>query len=218
VLLPPESTVEEGGNPYLQLANLKQVVDVTMRALSSQEAVDAVAAEAPSGTYEILPDYETSGPIFIITADDKTPTATLATLEAVKDKVAPTLANLQNALAITPNSQITSKIVTTDSKPTTVRKVQIRALIAALGVGLALSALAIGLIDSFLIRRGRRRHPDSSAVELVNMNARTISSISSHTPSELSGPRTRRMGLTRAMAIPETVQGEVEPFHTRARP
>ena len=63
LMLPPQSTVEEGGNPYLQLANLEQVVDVMTRALNSQSTVAATAEAAPTGTYEVEPDYTSSGPI-----------------------------------------------------------------------------------------------------------------------------------------------------------
>ena len=117
VLLPPASTVEKGGNPYLQLGNLSQVVDVMIRALNSQDAVQQAAVIAPTGTYEVAPDYTTSGPIFVITAQDITPEATLATLKAVSDKVAPTLAGLQESLAIAPPSQITSTVLTSDGHP-----------------------------------------------------------------------------------------------------
>src|SRR5664279_1406269 len=72
VLLPPTTTVEKGGNPYLQLGDLSQAVGVVIRALNSQSAVEQTAAAAPTGTYEVAPDYTTSGPIFVITAQDIT--------------------------------------------------------------------------------------------------------------------------------------------------
>lgn len=164
VLLPPTSTVEKGGNPYLQLGNLSQVVDVMIRALNSQSAVQQTVAIAPTGTYEVAPDYTTSGPIFVITAQDVTPEATLATLKAVSDKVAPTLAGLQESLAIAPPSQITSTVLTSDGQPSTVRKTQLRALIVAAAVGLIFSAMLIALIDSFLRRRNARRAISPSVI------------------------------------------------------
>lgn len=166
VLLPPASSVVEGGNPYLQLGGLDQVVAVLVRSLGSQTSMEAVAAAVPDGSYVVAPDYATSGPILVITADNESPEATLATLNEVINMTTPTLANLQESVGIAPGSRITAQVLTSDDHPEAVRKSQIRALIVAAGIGLLGSALVIALVDSWLLRRRvRRDHGRSPLVE-----------------------------------------------------
>jgi capsular polysaccharide biosynthesis protein len=199
VLLPPKTTVEDGGNPYLQLSDLKQAVDVMTRALTSQSAVQATNAAAPDGTFEVLPDYATNGPIFIITAEDRTPEATLATLKIVTDMVDPTLNNLQAALGIAPESQITASTLTSDNTPSTVRKTQIRALIVAVGVGVVGSALVIALVDSFLLMRRARRRPVAEATATPTARIENpVPAVRVQPESEMAMARPRRIGLNRA--------------------
>ncbi len=217
VLLPPATTVEEGGNPYLQLSDLRQAVDVTIAALSSQSATDQVKAAAPDGSYEVLPDYTTNGPIFIITADDSTQASTLATLDVVKDMVAPTLANLQNSLGIAPESQITPKVLTSDQEPTTVRKAQIRGLILALAAGLILSSFLLAVVDSALLRRAARREPATQADAIPDIS-RQVRSIAATRSTEAAGTqlRPRRLGPTsRATSKHENVVGDAESYPPR---
>lgn len=217
VLLPPATTVDEGGNPYLQLSDLKQAVDVTIAALTSQSAADQTMASAPNGSYEVLPDYTTNGPIFIITAEDKTKESTLATLEVVKGMVAPTLTNLQTSLGIAPQSQITSKVLTSDGEPTTVRKAQIRALIVALAAGLILSALLLALVDSLLLRRAARKRPMAEVEPLPDLSrqVRAIGTGTPRTPEVGTQPRPRRLGLSSPAAAHEIVVGEAESYPPR---
>lgn len=161
LLLPPKSTVGEGGNPYLLLADLGRAVDVVIRTLSSQSSVQAASALDPNGTYEVAPDYETNGPIFIITAGNKTPDSTLKTLRAVTDMVPSTLVQLQESLGIESQSQITSSVLATDDTPTTVRKSQIRAVIAGGALAAIFSILMVAFADSYLNRRARKRREKS---------------------------------------------------------
>lgn len=158
LLLPPADSVEGGGNYLLQLGGLEGVVAILNRTLNSQSANDAIKKVAPGATYTVAPDYTTSGPIIIITADDKTPETTLKTLTAVSDLAGPSLANLQQSLGIGVSSRIRSTPLDTDLTPTTIRKTQVRALVIAAAGGLVGSALLIGLVDSWLLRRRRISH------------------------------------------------------------
>ena len=211
VLLPPASTVEAGGNPYLQLANLQQAVDVMVRSLSSQSAVDQVEASAPTGDFEVAPDYTTSGPIFIVTAADKTPEATLATLKTVSDMVPPTLIRLQDDLGIASNSQITSDVLTMDVRPETVRKTQFRVLIVAAAIGLLASAMIIALFDSYLNRRKQRRNDDPGSRRPDSPKPHSEETRPLSQPGVRGAPaRPRRMGLRQngsAILTPEVEAG-----------
>lgn len=197
VLLPPSTTVPEGGNPYLQLSDLKQAVDVMTRTLMSQETEERVMEQAPTGTFEVLPDYETSGPIIVITAGDVTPEAALKTLEVVKSMVSPALEDLQSTLGIAPESQITSKVLISDDQPSTVRKTQLRVLIIAFALGIAISALAVAIVDSALLRRAGRQAPKrTDSLETSGPGPRDDATQSGPThPQDSPTMRPRRLGL-----------------------
>ena len=219
VLLPPKTTVEDGGNPYLQLSDLKQAVDVMTRALTSQSAVQATTATAPDGTYEVLPDYATNGPIFIITAGDRTPKSTLATLKVVTDMVDPTLVSLQDALGIAPKSQITASVLTSDTTPSAVRKTQIRALIVAVGVGVVGTALLVALADSLLLRRRARRRPITEPTANAAARIDAQQPVPGRQPEPaMSTGRPRRLGVNRATPVNrQIVAGQAETNGSSAR-
>ena len=157
VLLPPAGSAGEGGNPYLQLQGLSQVVDVLTRAMTSQTTVDAVKTAAPTGKFDVAPDWATSGPILIVHATAPSAEVALATMEAALAQVPSKLHALQAALGISQGSQITSLTLTQTAEAKTVQKTRIRAVIAVAGLGLAVSAFVVSLVDSLLLRRSRRR-------------------------------------------------------------
>ena len=66
---PPASSVGIGGNPYLGLSGLEQVVDVLTRSLTSQPVQDRLAVSWPGTEYVVERDVNTSGPIVIVTVD-----------------------------------------------------------------------------------------------------------------------------------------------------
>ena len=161
LLLPPKSTVELRGNPYLGLSGLKQPVDVLVRALTSQEAALEVEQRWPSATYVVEPDYTTNGPILVITVEDSNPEVALDATAYLLDQAPKTLDDLQAGLGVRPNSRITSTVITRDAVPEPVRKSQLRALVVALGAGVTLTALAAAAVDGLL--RQRRRPPVAEA-------------------------------------------------------
>lgn len=210
VLLPPASSVAAGGNPYLQLGGLEQVADVTARALSSQDAVARVAGMAPDGTYEVIRDLTTSGPILLVTVEGKTSRATLATLKAVTDMVPPTLKSLQSSLSIATPSQIISSVLTSDKYPESVKKSTIRALIVAAGVGLVGTAAVVALTDSWLLRRRYRR-----SGKLVKDKAEGLAEVSNYSRQvgasdrSLSPASRREASLTSGSDQSPTKQSEI---------
>jgi len=157
VLLPPTGTVGQGGNPYLQLQGLSQAVDVLTRAMTAQTTIDAVAQAAPTGKFDVTPDWATSGPILIVHATAPTPDAALATMEAALQQVPNNLRRLQTALNISTPSQITSLTLTQNREATAVQKDRVRALVAAAGLGLVGSGFVISLLDGLLLRRSTQR-------------------------------------------------------------
>jgi hypothetical protein len=165
VLLPPASSVDNGGNPFLQLGGLDTVVSVLVRSLGSQTSSEAVGAAVPGGTFQVTPDYATNGPILVITAANNSPVSTLATLDRVIESAQPALSDLQESAGIQAGSRITIQVLSTDDHAEAVRKSQIRVLIVVAAIGLVCSVLIIALVDSWLYRRRLLRQSSSSSLD-----------------------------------------------------
>ncbi len=157
VLLPPASSLEDGGNPYLSLGGLSQTVDVVTRALTSDATRKEIAAAVPDGSYEAAPDWSTSGPILTLDATGPTQQATMDTLEAVLAQVPTTLSTLQDQLGVANNAQITSTPLAVDEEPEAVQQTRMRATVAAGALALIGAAMLIGAIDGLLLRRKARK-------------------------------------------------------------
>lgn len=161
VFLPPPTSVVQGGNPYLQLGGLNQVVDVVARSLSSQQVAAEMKAEDAASTFEVVRDLTTSGPILALTVEGRTMDRASLSLKALLARVPSTLTSLQNSLDIGPKSQISSMVLTQDESPEAVTRARLRAVVAAAGVGLLVTLMIVALIDSWLLRRsGSRRRTD----------------------------------------------------------
>jgi hypothetical protein len=162
LLLPPEiaqerdPTAQVQGNPYLYLGGLTAARDVVVKAVTSRTARDKVDAIAPGAEYEVTPDFDSSGPIFLLKVDAPTRESALAGLNALIASIPPTLRDLQDGLSIESSAFISSRVITSDVAPETVRKGQIRAAIATAAAVSALSVLAIGLLDGLMGGRRRR--------------------------------------------------------------
>lgn len=153
VLVPPKSTEDPSANRFLALSGLNQAVSVVIRSLNSDQTNAKVDKIEPHGEYEATPDFTTSAPIVVLTADSDSPVTTRRLLDAVRGQVSTNLAALQEALNIKPGSQITPIEVSHDDKATTLQKKRIR-LVAALTVLLSLMcAGGIGAVDGILMRR-----------------------------------------------------------------
>lgn len=157
VLLPPKTTVVEGGNPYLYLGGLSQALDVLTRSIDGDTTREGILGGRKDIDYAVEPDRTTAGPILVIQATGPTVKDTLTVLNAVLDAVPVNLRKLQDDLQVTPTSQITSMTLTVDQKPTVVGKDRLRAVIGVAGIGAAGMALLIGAIDGFLLSRARRK-------------------------------------------------------------
>jgi hypothetical protein len=157
VLLPPESSVGEGGNPYLYLGGLDQATDVLTRALTSDASRTQVLEELGHADYDVLPDWATSGPILIVTGRGTTAQQAEDVRDEVLDSVPSTLVVLQKALNVPEGSQITSMVLTSDETPTAVMKSRMRAVAAAGAASLVGVFMLIGLIDGLLAARSRGR-------------------------------------------------------------
>jgi len=161
VLLPPKSSIEPGGNPYLQLDGLSPTVDLLVASLSEQKMQDAIKQVSPTAEYTVKPDATSSGPVLTISSDDRTSIDSIAARNELVRQAPIKLAELQDTLAIPSRARIGSMVLTQDEKPELVGKDQVRALVAAVGAGLVGTALFVAFVDGWLIRRRK----DSRQVE-----------------------------------------------------
>jgi hypothetical protein len=157
VLLPPKTSVVEGGNPYLFLGGLSQALDVLTRSIDGDTTREGILGSRKDLDYAVEPDRTTAGPILVVQATGPTVKETLTVLGAVLNAVPVNLRQLQNGLQVSPSSQITSMTLTVDQKPTIVGKDRLRAVVGVAGIGAAGVCLLIGAVDGILLSRARRK-------------------------------------------------------------
>jgi hypothetical protein len=153
VLLPPKSTVEPGGNPYLELGGLSPTLDLLVVTLDDQQMVQLIKSVSPTAEYTVEADTTSSGPVMVVTVQDRTPVDAVAARDELVRQAPVRLAELQDNLAIPSRSHITSMVLTQDREPEIVGKNQLRALVVAVGTGVVGTALLVALIDGYLTRR-----------------------------------------------------------------
>lgn len=168
VLVPPETTTGDSGNPYLFLGGLEQSVDVLTRALTADNKRELVSAHAPTGTYDVVADLATSAPILLVSAKAPTSADAQKLLDAVKSQVPVTLRALQDSLGVRAGAQITSLVVTDDA-PMAIQKARYRSVVLVGAATLALGFLLIAFLDGALLQRRTRRaeHDGAKAVPVT---------------------------------------------------
>lgn len=166
LLFPPTTTIKNGttvetqGNPYLMLGGLSQARDIVIRSLDSRSAKKQFEEQEPLATYEVTPDFSTSGPIIVIDVSAPSQSAAVAGLKTVMSTVPGTLKALQSGLDLPQSAYITSRKLTADTIPEVVRSGQIRSGIVVGVVVMALTLFLLALLDGLLESRpskGTRR-------------------------------------------------------------
>lgn len=162
LLLPPNSTVGTGGNPYLSLAGLQGAVDVLSRAMMSEQVVGELTGESSTDSYTLEADATTSGPILVLDVKSRSADGALGLMRSVLNRAPTVLHDLQTDVAAPDESLISLSVIAEDSTATKDQKSQIRTLIVVLAGGLALTVLGTIAVDSMLRRRSTRQRTDSS--------------------------------------------------------
>lgn len=164
LLLPAAKSVGAGGNPYLDLGGMEQAADVLVKALSDGSVDDALKREHITGTYVVIRDPATTGPMLLITTQGKTASVALATMNRLIELAAPTMQRVQASIAVPAQYRITTSVVTVDKNATVVRKGQIRAVVAVGALSLILSLLALAGISRVIDRRQRIKSQHATRV------------------------------------------------------
>ena len=164
VLLPPKAAVQSGDNPYLQLGGLQPTLDLLVVSLQDQKTADAVKAVSSTAGYRVEADTTNSGPVLIVTVDDRDAVQSVAVRDRLVDEVPVSLAALQNRLSIAERSRITSIVLVQDPEALKVGKNQVRAVVVTVGAGLVGTAYLVALIDAYLARRKAGEQAPGNAV------------------------------------------------------
>jgi hypothetical protein len=154
LLLPPKTAVPEGSNPYLVLGGLEGMGGVLSTALMSDPISTELKRAASGGDYIVGLDQTSPAPLLLVIVTTKSPEQSMQALRLILDRVAPTLAEIQRNTDVKAGSFITSAKITQSTKPTVLRKAQLRAVLAVLALGMVLATLLTAAVDS-LVMRGR---------------------------------------------------------------
>ena len=173
VLLTPPPTAPTLGttgnpNPYMQLGGLQPLADVVSRTMMSGATLSALQKAGLVGSYTVIRDATTDGPIVTVTTKAATPAAALNDLRLVLNMTGPQLNRLQIAEGVADNYRVTATAVSRDTQASASRKSQIRGLAVALVIGLLGTALAVSVVDRL---RQRRSAPESSGRSVRRLTA-----------------------------------------------
>lgn len=156
LFLPPQSTQQTGGNPYLALDGLSPAAAAVGLAMSDDATTRALKQAGATGSFTVIPDTTTSGPVLLVSTTDTTAQGAVATLRLVAKEIPRTLSRLQAQTGAPRRSFITSATVADKTTATTQHKGQIRALLVVTAGGIALTLILASLIDGIILAR---RHP-----------------------------------------------------------
>ena len=157
VLLIPRGA--PGENPYLALSGLQPTCDAVARAMSDSEVQQQLEDSGARGEFLVETDRTTNGPILLITAKDTLPSGVLDTMQLVVAQVPRTLDSLQQDVGVPQRVRMTSTVLAQDRVANPVLKTRIRAVVAAVGVGLALTFGGVVFFDGLAKQRRRMRRP-----------------------------------------------------------
>lgn len=159
LLLPSETTVGLGGNPFLSLGGLEQPAGILVAYFASTTWEDEIEKRAPDAQFLVAIDDSTRGPVIVVDVTDSDPAATLATLNFITEQIPIELDRLQQRVETPDAAMITSMQLVIDERAKEDTAATTRIVIAAAGAGIVLTGIMAFILDGFLSNRpvGRRR-------------------------------------------------------------
>jgi hypothetical protein len=157
LLLPSDSSVGKGGNPFLALGGLDQPAGIVVAYFTSSTAQDAIAKEAPNAEFEVAIDDSTRGPVIAVSVTDKTPDETIRALQYITDQIPIELERLQQQVDAPADAIITSMPLVIDERAKKDNGATIRMVIAAAVVGVVITGVVAFALDGLLMRRLARK-------------------------------------------------------------
>jgi len=186
LLLPSESTVGPGGNPFLALSGLEQPAGILVAYFSSASAQQDVAEVAPDAEYEVVIDDSTRGPVIAVSVTDADPRETVATLNHIVDEIPVQLERLQKEVDAPEPAVIGSMVLTIDAEAERDTSGTIRLGIAAAAVGIVLTGVVALALDGLILRRADRH------ARLIETPS-SVESVSVETPTSTAPPKPARV-------------------------
>jgi uncharacterized protein involved in exopolysaccharide biosynthesis len=157
VLLPPTSSVEKTGNPYLQLDGLSQALEILGQRLSAESERSSLNDDHPGVGYDAGPDTTTSGPILLISTEAPHARDAITTLADLRIAARSTLDQMQAQLDVPTASRIRITDVAVDDSPTVSTKARTQVTLILIAGGIVITVLVAGIVDRALAARRRRR-------------------------------------------------------------
>lgn len=164
LFLPPDYSLAEGQNPFLELANLDMPASVVAAYLDGDDARERISLIAPTADYTVELDPSVRGPIVLLTVEDTTPAGALRVLDTVLDSVPAALTDLQDQLDVPARATIASMRLAVDSEAEPVTRTTLRAVVAAAGFGVLVTVAGAVAFDTLLRRRASARRESGSVI------------------------------------------------------
>ncbi|TQJ30604.1 hypothetical protein [Microbacterium sp. SLBN-146] len=163
LLLPGAESLPENANPFLFLGGLSNAADVLVRAVSSENVMNAALDGYTGVDVEVSRDGSTAGPVVLITVTAETDADAEAVLGTLVDETVVQLEQMQERENVQTVNRITVVPITVDDQSTLQQRDRLVAAAAA-GVGvLALSIVLAALLDGLTLQRRRRASQATSA-------------------------------------------------------
>ena len=156
LLIPGESSMPEGANPYLFLGGLTPAADVLVRAVGSENEKNDVIEEYPGVEIKVTRDVSTAGPVILIAVTATSDADAEEVLGLVVNRTETLLDELQESEKIAATNRVTLLPVTVDSQSLLDQR---NRFLAVAGVGLAGTALTLivaSLVEGLSVKRKRR--------------------------------------------------------------
>lgn len=170
LLIPGESSIPEGGNPYLFLGGLAPAADVLVRAVGSENVLNEVVEEHPGIEIEISRDTTTGGPIILISVTAASDAAAEEVLTMLIERTATLLDEFQEEEEIREANRMTVIPVTVDEKSEVEQRSRLITTAGAGILGTVLTLLVAALVDGASLRRQERNNnrPAPQPLEAVS--------------------------------------------------
>lgn len=163
LMLPSKNAVGPGGNPFLGLGGLDLPARVVVAYYTSAPAQEAIAEVTPGATVTVSMEESTRGPVIAIDVSADTEASAIEALDFVAGSIPETLARLQDEVNAKGNARLRSRPLALDESAAVDSSGPMRALILAVGMGLAMTAVLIYAIDGIILRRRLAREERTAA-------------------------------------------------------
>jgi hypothetical protein len=157
LLLPPETAVLVGDNPYLNLGGLGSIGDVVSRAVGDDDTRRYVQNTTGVIDYTVDLDRSAAAPIVLTTVESTSAASTEAAMKYLQSQLKVELRRVQIEAGVKPEALVAEATVTKMDQVRVSHKDQYRAAGVAAAGGLAATVLLIAAVDAALMARRRRK-------------------------------------------------------------